>query len=39
MSTHLYPYKQDVVRFDFEVDEEDEAMVGVLPVMFGSMSA
>jgi hypothetical protein len=28
VSTYLYPYKEDVVRFDFEVDEEDEAMVG-----------
>ncbi|OGM43312.1 stress responsive A/B barrel domain protein [Aspergillus bombycis] len=23
-STYLFPYKEDLVRFDFEVDEEDE---------------
>jgi hypothetical protein len=31
----LYPYKEDVVRFDFEVDGDDEAMVGVLPMLLG----
>ncbi|KAH8787105.1 stress responsive A/B barrel domain-containing protein [Hyaloscypha sp. PMI_1271] len=36
VSTYLYPYKDDVVRFDFEVDGEDEAMVGVLPMLFGN---
>jgi len=34
----LYPYKEEVVRFDFEVNEEDEAMVGVLPFLNSSAS-
>ncbi len=38
MTTYLNPYKDDVVRFDFEVDGEDEAMVGVLPMLVGKMS-
>lgn len=25
-STYLWPFKEDVTRFDFEVDEEDEHM-------------
>ncbi|EAW07104.1 Dabb family protein [Aspergillus clavatus NRRL 1] len=25
-STYMFPYKEDLVRFDFEVDEEDEYM-------------
>jgi hypothetical protein len=37
VSTYLYPYKEDVVRFDFEVDEEDEVMVGILPMLAGKM--
>jgi hypothetical protein len=36
VSTYLYPYKDDVVRFDFEVDGEDEAMAGVLPMLLGN---
>ncbi|KNG91343.1 stress responsive A/B barrel domain protein [Aspergillus nomiae NRRL 13137] len=24
--TYMFPYKEDLVRFDFEVDEEDEYM-------------
>jgi hypothetical protein len=34
----LYPYKDDVVRFDFEVDGEDETIVGVLPMLMGKAS-
>lgn len=26
--THFHPYKEDLVRFDFEVDEEDEHLCG-----------
>lgn len=26
-STYLWPFKEDVTRFDFEVDEEDENRV------------
>jgi hypothetical protein len=37
VSTYLYPYKEDVMRFDFEVDEEDEFMVGILPILAGKM--
>lgn len=29
---HFHPYKEDLVRFDFEVDKEDEALCG-----FGGM--
>ncbi|CRG84962.1 hypothetical protein PISL3812_02127 [Talaromyces islandicus] len=25
-STYMFPYKEDLMRFDFEVDEEDEWM-------------
>lgn len=25
-STYMFPYKEDLVRFDFEVDAEDEYM-------------
>lgn len=25
-STYMFPYKEDLVRFDFEVDDEDEYM-------------
>lgn len=25
-STYMFPYKEDLVRFDFKVDEEDEYM-------------
>lgn len=25
-STYMFPYKEDLMRFDFEVDEEDEYM-------------
>ena len=25
-STYLFPFKEDIVRFDFEVREEDEYM-------------
>ncbi|PYH31552.1 uncharacterized protein BO87DRAFT_399365 [Aspergillus neoniger CBS 115656] len=27
-STYMFPYKEDLMRFDFEVDEEDEYMCG-----------
>ena len=37
VSTYLYPYKEDVMRFDFEVDEEDEVMVGILPMLAGKI--
>lgn len=37
VSTYFYPYKEDVVRFDFEVDEEDEVMIGILPMLAGKM--
>jgi hypothetical protein len=30
VSTYLRPFKEDVVRFDFEVEKEDEALVGIL---------
>jgi hypothetical protein len=39
VSAHLYPYKEDVVRFDFEVDGADETMVGALPVLMRKVSA
>lgn len=25
-STYMFPYKEDLMRFDFEVDQEDEHM-------------
>jgi hypothetical protein len=31
-NTYLHPFKENVVRFDFEVDAEDESMCGVLPI-------
>jgi hypothetical protein len=37
VTTYLYPYKEDVIRFDFEVDEEDEVMVGILPMLADKM--
>ena len=37
VSTYFYPYKEDVVRFDFEVDEEDEVMIGIFPMLAGKM--
>lgn len=32
VNTYLYPYKEDVVRFDFEVPGEDENLLGFLPL-------
>ena len=37
VSAYIYPYKEDIMRFDFEVDEEDEVMVGILPMLAGKM--
>ncbi|KAE8553895.1 hypothetical protein TMatcc_006619 [Talaromyces marneffei ATCC 18224] len=31
-STFMFPYKEDLVRFDFEVDPEDEEMYQFLPL-------
>ena len=31
-STYMFPYKEDLVRFDFEVAPEDEYMWHFLPV-------
>ena len=31
VSTYLHPFKEDLVRFDFEVDNEYEGMCGFLP--------
>jgi len=30
VSTYLPPFKEDVVRFDFEVEKRDELLVGIL---------
>lgn len=38
VSTYLYPYKDDVLRFDFQVDKNDESMVGVLATFAGRAS-
>jgi hypothetical protein len=27
-STYFIPYKEDLVRFDFETDDSDEALLG-----------
>lgn len=27
-STYFIPYREDLVRFDFEVDQEDEPLLG-----------
>lgn len=38
---YIKPFKDSVIRFDFEVPEEDEHLVGVLPMlgaMIGSVS-
>jgi hypothetical protein len=35
VSTYLNPFKEDVVRFDFEVDGEDEGLLGILPMLEG----
>ena len=32
MNTYLYPFKEDVVRFDFEVPGQDEHLLGFLPL-------
>ncbi|KAH7346720.1 stress responsive A/B barrel domain protein [Rhexocercosporidium sp. MPI-PUGE-AT-0058] len=32
-STYVLPLTEDLVRFDFEVDREDEDLVGVLPMV------
>ncbi len=29
----MIPLTEDLVRFDFEVDKEDEDLVGVLPLL------
>lgn len=29
----MFPYKEDLVRFDFEVDPEDEEMCQFLPLV------
>ena len=30
-STYMFPYKEDLFRFDFEVDAEDESICQFLP--------
>jgi hypothetical protein len=35
VSTYLHPFKEIVVRFDFEVDGEDEGLLRVLPMLGG----
>jgi hypothetical protein len=35
VSTYLHPFKEDVVRFDFEVEKEDEGMCRFLPGIMG----
>jgi hypothetical protein len=35
VSTYLHPFKEDIVRFDFEVDGEDEGLLGFLPILGG----
>ena len=35
MSTYLHLFKEDVVGFDFEVDGEDEGLLGFLPMLGG----
>jgi len=39
VSTYLHPFKEDVVRFDFEVDSEDEGLLGVLPMLGGKQDS
>jgi hypothetical protein len=31
-SAYMFPYKEDLVRFDFEVDPEDEPICQFLPL-------
>jgi hypothetical protein len=38
VSAYIYPYKEDIMRFDFEVDGEDEVMIGVVPMSVGKQS-
>jgi hypothetical protein len=38
VNTYLHPFKEDVVRFDFEVQKEDEHLLGFLPVGMGGGS-
>jgi hypothetical protein len=35
VNTYLHPFKKEVVRFDFEVDGEDERLLGFLPLDIG----
>ncbi|THW81746.1 hypothetical protein D6D17_09572 [Aureobasidium pullulans] len=32
-STYMFPYKEDLMRYDFEVDEADEHLLGFLPLV------
>lgn len=32
----MFPYKEDLIRFDFEVDNEDEQLLGFWPKMAGA---
>lgn len=40
-STYMFPYKEDLLRFDFEVDQEDEYMCRAIGdgIMTGFMTA
>ncbi len=39
MEEYLKPIREETVRFDFEVDGEDEGMIGVLPVLAGAVGS
>jgi hypothetical protein len=34
----MFPYKEDLMRYDFEVDEADEHLLGFLPQIAAGMS-
>jgi hypothetical protein len=36
-STYMFPYKEDLMRYDFEVDETDEHLLGFLPHIAAGM--
>ncbi|KAG9865790.1 hypothetical protein KCU77_g1770, partial [Aureobasidium melanogenum] len=37
-STYMFPYKEDLMRYDFEVDEADEHLLGFLPLAAAKMA-
>lgn len=34
----MFPYKEDLMRYDFEVDQADEHLLGFLPLAAAKMA-